>query len=284
MERRNDPSRRAAHLATIDEQTARLRHLCRLMARDRSPRCALNGILVLIPFAATDSLQDATDTADAISRDLTAARAVLGVHCPVLSVVCDMESAPGFSEFVEQFSEKERLRRMGQRCPLVPGVPAGKGSAEAVEGMLRALAGWVCTTFMRQWIYQKCQLEKPGQGLEGVFATNSGLFLLLQALHERQGLLGKLLEMGFSRYAPADRLLFGGCYLAATGKGEDREEPQAFMVGVVERLIEGQSCVYWTDEVRQREAGLQSWVNTGWTILVVLLLGAAGATAVYLLR
>jgi hypothetical protein len=134
---------------------------------------------------------------------------------------------------------------------------------------------------MRQWIYQKCQLEKPGgQGPEDVFTINSSLFLLLQSMHERQEALGKILATGFSRHAPVEQLLFGGCYLAATGRGEG-DRTQAFMAGVLlDRLAEGQSCVYWTDEVRRREARLERLINTGWSVLVVVLL-LAGALAAY---
>jgi hypothetical protein len=278
LTRRDNPRTRAPDASTIEEQTARLRYLCRLIARDRLPYCPINGLLVLIPFAATDSSQDATDTGDVIGRDLAGARSALGLHCPVLSVLCDMESAPGFTEFVAQFSSRERVRRMGQRCPLVPVIePTRK-----VEGILRDLAYWLCTGFMRLWLYQKCQLEKPaGKSLEEVFAINSSLFLLLKEMHERQDHLARILEAGFTRHAPVDWLLFGGCYLAATGS--DAQHNQAFMNGVLERLVEGEACVYWTEDVLRQEARLQGWINAGWGILVVGVLAAA-ALGVYALR
>ena len=42
------------------------------------------------------------------------------VHCPLYALVCDLETAPGFGDFIQQFSAKERLRRIGQRCHLMP--------------------------------------------------------------------------------------------------------------------------------------------------------------------
>jgi hypothetical protein len=271
LTRRDNPRGRQPDAAAIDEQVARLRYLCRLIGRDRFPFCPVNGILVLVPFAATDSSQDATDSGDAIARDLTAARAALGLHCPVLAVLCDMESAPGFTEFVAQFGGRERQRRMGQRCPLVPLVErTGK-----LESILRGLAFWLCTGFMRLWLYQKCQLEKPGgKTPEEVFAINSSLFLLLKEMRDRQESLARILEAGFTRHAPPEWLLFGGCYLAATGL--DAQHNQAFMNGVLERLAESQECVYWTDEVRQREARLQGWINAGWGLLLVGVVAVVG--------
>jgi hypothetical protein len=276
LHRKSTAARSARLSATaLETQAARLRHVCRLLVRDRRPRCGVNGILVLLPFAATDTAQDATDCGDGCQRDLKVARAALGVHCPVVAVVCDMESAPGFTAFVERFTPPERRRRMGQRCPLVPGYTAAEGNgAEGVASagaMYRSLSAWLCKGFMRQWIYQKSQLEKPGgMELSEAMDTNSNLFLLLHEMIQRQEHLAIILEGGFSHYAPENRLLFGGCYLAATGGGDARPY-QAFMAGVIERLMEAQDVVLWTEEVRREEARLQGWINLGWTVLVLLL-------------
>jgi hypothetical protein len=104
----------------IDEQAARLEYLCRLVVRDRHPHCAVNGVLLLIPFAACDSDQQAVSTADALHRDLATATA-LQVDCPHFALLCDMESAPGFLEFAGWFGTTEkRNHRLGAGCPLFP--------------------------------------------------------------------------------------------------------------------------------------------------------------------
>src|SRR5262249_6804628 len=77
--------------AEVGLHGARFEHLCRLLVRDRWPYIPVNGMLVLVPFAATDTDQDALDAAAACQRDLTVARHVLQVNCPTLAVVCDME-------------------------------------------------------------------------------------------------------------------------------------------------------------------------------------------------
>ena len=105
------------NIEEIQLQAVRLRHLCRLIARDRHPYCAVNGMLLLVPFAGTDSDQDATDTADVIQRDLAVARSALKVHCPLFALLCDLESAPGFSELIQRFGAKERLQRVGHASP-----------------------------------------------------------------------------------------------------------------------------------------------------------------------
>src|SRR6266852_911459 len=61
----------------VERSSARLRHLCRLIVRDRRPYCPANGILFLVPFAGADSEEDANQTAAALHQDLASIRAVL---------------------------------------------------------------------------------------------------------------------------------------------------------------------------------------------------------------
>ncbi|MBY0232065.1 MAG: hypothetical protein K2W96_22505 [Gemmataceae bacterium] len=260
-----NPASRAAD--ALETQSARLRHLCRLLVRDRKPYCAVNGLLVLLPFAGLDTLKDAEDAADACRRDLGTARQALGVHAPVLAALCDMESAPGFIDYVRCHKPDDRRRRLGQRTPLVPQLRGG-----AAPGMFRSLADWICQGFLRSSILQRCRLETAaGPTLEEALATNAQLFQLLCDMQGKREMLARVLE-GFAEYAPPDKLLFGGCYLAATGTGGDQ---QAFVPGIVDRLMEGVGCVYWTDEVKRDESRMASMVAMGWALLAVLAVGAA---------
>jgi hypothetical protein len=191
---------------------------------------------------------------------------------------------------------------MGQRCPLFPGLGPGSGihvpptaaargeeaaqQGAAVRAMLRGLAGFLCNDFLKRWIYEKCQLERPngggGPSVKQATGLNSQLFLLLDEMHQRQEHLARILEVGFTRHAPPERLLFGGCYLAATGAAEVAGN-QAFVAGVFDRLREGESFVYWTDEVKQEEARLERWIGRAWAMLflVVASLAALAAAGLY---
>ncbi len=62
--------------AVVDLCAARLAHLCRLIVRDRKPFCPINGILLLVPWAGTDTDDDAGQTAEVLRTDLTAVRAL----------------------------------------------------------------------------------------------------------------------------------------------------------------------------------------------------------------
>src|SRR5262249_9473249 len=81
--------------AWADDLPARLRHLCGLIVRDRRPFCPLNGILVLIPFAGTDRSENAQNVAEFCRRDLATVQEVFRTHCPIFTLICDMERCPG---------------------------------------------------------------------------------------------------------------------------------------------------------------------------------------------
>lgn len=258
----------------IAEQAARLRFLCQLLVRDRRPFCAVNGVLLLVPFASCDSDQDAAYTAEALQRDLAITGTALRVDCPHFALVCDMETANGFSEFLQRFTPRERLRRLGQSCPLFPdlgGAGAESSAGDAVPHLLDSLAKWLCQSIVPLWVYRKFQIEKADTpDRSALVGSNGRLFLLVDELQERSKRLGTILARGLAQRAVPGPLLFGGCYLAGTGSDPERE--QAFVRGLMDRLAESQSCVYWTQATQAEEASYAFWTTLGWTILALAIL------------
>src|SRR5262249_10637650 len=100
--------------AESEELSARLRHLCRLIVRDRLPYCPLNGVLLLLPLAATGDELVANQTGAVCERDLQTIEEALQVRCPLVVLVCDVEQAPGFRDFIARFPEENRGRRLGR--------------------------------------------------------------------------------------------------------------------------------------------------------------------------
>jgi hypothetical protein len=245
--------------------TARLEHLCRLVVRDRRPYAPLNGILLLLPYAAADSDRDANQTGDVWRRDLSAARGVFQLYCPLLALVCDMEKAPGFREFVRSFPPDQRQRRLGQRFPHVPDVPRGAAAEMITNGI-----AWVCNSLFPTWVYERFRLEAPGaEDLAGAVRGNSRLCQLLGEMRARQARFSRILTRGLPLEEDGPVLL-GGCYLAATGA--DPANEQAFVPGVFNRLVEDQEVVSWTEEARQEEEACQHWAVHGYTLLAVVAL------------
>jgi hypothetical protein len=258
------PIRNPEEVAT---QAERFEHLCRLIVRDRAPYVPINGILVLLPFAATDSDQDALDTGATCEQDLEVIHRILQIHTPTLALVCDLETAPGFAEFISCFQDKQRHQRVGHRSPLVPDLDtwAGRGDdqTKARGAMLDGLAQWVFSSVVSSWVSKHFRMETPGRDdVTTATEANSQLFLFMNEMRERRRRLGRLLARGFvlESHAP---LWFGGCYVAGTGP--DPETQQGFVAGVFRRLIEEEKkgLVSWSAEALADEAGYRRWIGMG---------------------
>ena len=260
-----------------DELSARLQHLCRLISRDRRPFCPLNGIMLLVPFAGADSDDDANQTSEVCRRDLTTVRNTLKVNCPILSLVVDLEMAPGFQDFLTRISEKDRRRRVGQRFPLNPDV-----DEEGLQQMVDSGVHWLCNSMFAGWVYKLFRVEESEQDtVEDITTSNAQLYQLLWQLVERQKRLSRILTRGLlgNHSGPP---LFGGCYLGGTGKNAGNE--QAFVAGVFRRLIDEQNFVSWTDEALAEEANFQKWTTRGYAILVGAVLTLAAVVAFFWFR
>ncbi len=253
--------------SAVEHVTTRLRHVCRLIAQTRQPYCPINGILLLVPFDATDNEEDANQTARICQLDLTAAREVLRVQCPLFALVCDLEVAPGFRELIGRLPAEQRHRRLGQRFPMLADMKRVN-----VPEMIAGGVSWIFSEMMPGWIYKLFRVEAPGRDdVDEVLGGNIRLYQLLEQMPERGERLGRVLTRGV---LPDDAgpSLFGGCYLGATGP-DPRE--QAFVAGVFRRLVEKQSCVAWTPAALAEEASLQRRTRYGYLTLA----GVAAAIA-----
>lgn len=248
----------------IDRQAARLRAVCRLLARDRRPYCPINGILLLISFGATDTDEAANHVAMLCQRELAVVRDNLQVRCPSVALVCDLEEADGFMEFQSRLGDKERQQRVGHRFPLLPDIDP-KGQGEMYEGGVR----WVCASMFPKLIYKLFRLEKPGQtDLSQIINANARLYKFLSELSMRQKRMTRIVNrVPFSDGAP----MLSGMYIAATGP------VPAFVAGVFRRLVENQDYVSWTDNALQADRRFHARARFGYFVMILLVLGALGA-------
>jgi hypothetical protein len=257
----------------VEWLTARLRYLCRLIVRDRKPYCPLNGILLLVPFGATDTEEDASQSGAVCQHDLATVRKGFQVSCPTFALVCDLETAAGFREFMERFPMDQRQRRLGQRLPLAPDLHEG----ETVSALVDRGSQWVCNTLFPTYIYRLFRIESEGrEDVSTAVNGNVRLYQLLCQMRERQTRLSRMLTRAISVGDGRSPVLFGGCYIAGTGREPSRE--QAFIAGVFRRLIENQNFVSWTAEAMEEETKFESWTKYGYlgigifTAVVVLIL------------
>ncbi len=247
--------------AEVERLEARFQHLCRLIVRDRRPFCPVNGILLTIPVAASDTDEDAKATGILCQKDLHTARAVLKVHCPVLAMITDLEQVPGFREFMNRFTESQKGRRVGQRFPYNPDL-----EGTTLENKLLEVMQWIGQALVPSWVHRLFRIEHPGSDtMDSAVAGNVLLYQFMDSMRERQSRLGRILATGVT---PDDSgpLMFGGCYLAGTGSSA-RE--QAFAEGVFQRLLQDQNYVSWTREALAEEEYYTQWTWWGYLGLAV---------------
>ena len=257
----------------VDRLSAALAHLCRLIRRDRAPECPLNGVLFLLPLGATDSRDDAQVAAQVLERDLATIREASQLRCPVFALLCDMEHLPGFRDFVLKKLADAKRSRIGQRFPLELPDQSGPAVLDLVERSIYTYFGRT----LRDLVYPLFEIGADGADVES--PLNRNLYLLLDEMRERKYQLAHVLSTGLKRFSDGP-LLYGGCYVAATG-ADERE--QGFVKGVFSRLSEAQSYVAWTDDALRQDERRRRWATLGYTAIVVMVtaVAATGAWAVF---
>src|SRR5262249_2150342 len=176
----------------IETLSARLAHLCRLIVRDRQPYCPINSILLLVPLAASDHDQDADDTGQFLRQALLVARSILQVHCPILALVSDLETAPGIDKLLSAFKPEQRASRVGQRYPMVPDL-----KLEQLDGMIKGGIQGIAHAVFPSWIFRFFRTEGPEPDPKvDVQKLNTELFRLMCHLRDRQGRVGHTLPPG----------------------------------------------------------------------------------------
>ena len=260
----------------VERLTERLEHTCRLIIQERHPYCPINGILVTLPAAGTETDEEANQTGRICQRELNAAQDILQVNCPLFTLVCDMDGVPGFAAFVKRFTPDQRKQRVGSRFRMRPDPSL---SAAEMESWAEKLAQHICHSVIPSFIYKFFRMERTGiDSMETVVKENVALYHLMRQMHERQKRLARILALGIAQETNGPAL-WGGCYIAGTGKDA---ETQAFAHGVFNRLVENQDYISWT-----KEASTQEWNYLRWTRLGYIGLAAYAAVlvlAIFLVR
>ena len=254
----------------VARQKRRLAHLCRLIAADRQPHCAGNGIILLVPLAGTDTVGEAQVTAEACKDDLQVARLEMKIDCPLLTVVVDMEELPGSTDFIQRQNAKQLRNRRGSGFPM-----STRLSKQEFMQEVHTSLNWVCSTYLQDSTYEVFQTESaanpdPAPTVPG----NARLALMLAEMNERaESLRTIILRAIMPDNEPVFR--YTGCYLAATGpKGS-----QAFVAALIEKMIKEQSAVTWTDHALAEDANNHAWANDYFLAACVLFLAWCGLVA-----
>ena len=259
----------------------RLAYLCRLIATERRPWCPLNGVLVLLPWAALETDELSRTAVGVLSADLTVIRSTFRLRYPHYLMVCDLEQAAGFDEFRRGFTRDSLRSRIGQRIPLIPDRPA-----DEMPAVLESVADWVRLNVMPSFVLNWLRLDWPPEARKTsqfVPTYNRKLFLFLFDLYRRGPRLGRVLANGIpvertiDRDDPVSALpLIGGCYFAATGR---EERNQAFVAGVFQKLTESLDAVSWSNAAFADDRSYARWTII--LYLTTLVITAATGFGIY---
>jgi hypothetical protein len=227
----------------------------------------VNGILVLIPAAATASAAEAAQTGALCHQDLATVRQTLQVHCPVQLMVCDLETVPGFGELLSRLpDEKQRRQLFGRRFPLLPRLTDAE-----VPGMLDSGVKWLCGELISTLAFRLLNTESAHtEDVQEIVRGNARLVRFLGEWNRRQGNLSKILVQGVAP-EPGEPVLLGGCYLAATGPDAARQ--QGFIAGVFRLLLETQNYVFWTRQASLDERHYRRLTYATYTAAALMAIG-----------
>ena len=228
----------------------RLRHVCQLIQRTRSPLCPINGLLTVLPVSLIEGSPGSLVTA--MQKDMAVLRESLQVRCPNTALITEMESEEGFIELMKRLPARQVSdNRFGEGADLWV-VPE--------SDRLGAIATRAVGKF-EDWIYKLFQhegaLKKKG---------NAALFTLLSRSRGPFATnLKDILRNGFGFNLQTnpelahEQFLFGGCYFAATGYSSTTQ-------GFVRSLFADKMCkqegeVEWSPEARLLDQKYQMAAN-----------------------
>jgi hypothetical protein len=257
------PRPTAASATERDETRERFSYVCRLLRTDRAGVAPINGIVAVVPGdLLVSGAVDPQLVGQALGDDLSTALSATGVRAPVVALVLGLDREPGFVELISRMPAAERAGRLGQRFPagLVPSYDQLGSLASRACGMVEDLVSG--------------RLFRSGTIL--ATANNDRLATLVARL--RSELAGRLtVILRRALVAPdgetSERAPFvAGCYLAACGEPPDE---RAFVRGVIDRLLDCQGDLEWTQQEVHADARAHGVARVLW-VVSGLLIAAAG--------
>ena len=226
---------------------ARIEALCRILLAEGRDCPIVRGVVALFPAGWTTS-GEAVRWASALRDDLNAIERVTRVRPPVFAMIPEMESVPGFPEFIHRMPREARQQRVGFAVP--------REHALGDDVPQRGL------TWLSGWFHAWTLNLMAGNPLDT--AGNGRLFLLDHEIRRYRSRWRKILDSALATHRDSEPALFRGLYLAATGVGLD---DQAFSAGLFRgprgRVVADHVTTTWTAQAEaddRRYRRLAAWV------------------------
>ncbi len=217
------------------EGVHRVESLCRRLAALQPDCPVVRGVVVLFPISWAGQ-RDSVKWAAALRDDLNAIRRTFQVRLPVFALIPQMETVPGFDEFVGRMSHAFRQSRCGFAVPSTHAF-----SGELVQRGLVWMSDW-----FHGWVLNLMSEDLLNQ------SGNNHLFQLDHEVRRFRKRLRAIMEAGFSTHRESEPVLFRGCYFLASG-AEPHE--QAFAAGLFRsprgRIYSEHLVTQWTEEAER---------------------------------
>ncbi|HTN00439.1 MAG TPA: hypothetical protein VL132_01100 [Planctomycetaceae bacterium] len=238
----------------------RLDYFCERLVAERGAYCPVNGLLQVIPLRWTQSTAYEPLFAS-IGQDLQTLHDGLHLQFPVVCLHAGLEEVIGSAQFLDRGRQMDARfldSRAGSRYPA--GLPIDdKSTLWVVERGLLWFRDWVYAEFAKN-------LASP---------QNRQLYQFLCALSDRRERLARELRSAMGEMHLRLPVRLSGCYFAATGADASR---QAFVHGVMQRLMGEQNDVAWLPEWRARDQR-RLWLTGVFALLTLGVLAADGLLA-----
>jgi type VI protein secretion system component VasK len=212
------------------EGIARLETVCRLLLTLRPDCPGLRGVVVLFPLSWAGQAES-VKWAAAVRDDLRTLQRTLGLRFPVFTLISEMESAPGFLEFLRRMSNPLRQSRCGFAVPT-----SHVFSGDLVQRGLVWMSGW-----FHGWTLSLMADDLLNQ------VGNNRLFCLDLEFRRYRKRLRSLLDAALATPRESEPVAFRGCYFVACGAATTE---QAFSAGLLRgargRLFAEHAATEWT--------------------------------------
>ena len=228
------------------EATDRLEFACDQLRQARMPLAAINGCVVLLPLQVNRAADaDATSLGQAVGEDLATLARVLGVRAPVTFVAGVLQDDPAIDDLLTRLDAGRRTAACGQ--PFPPGLPP---TPEHLHALAFNATGSLSDRLAELLLNPRRIAEQP---------ANRHLLAMLGRLRLHVGTqIARVLQQAFSPdlHGGVDGRrglmpLLAGCYVASISGTASR---RAFVRGLLDRVVQLQGELDWTDESLRAEA------------------------------
>lgn len=224
----------------------RLEFACDQLRLARIPLAAINGVVVLLPLQINRTAEaEAATLGQAVGEDLATITRVLGVRAPVTMVAGVLQDDPAIDDLLTRLDVGKRSAVCGQPFPL--GLPP---APEHLHALAFNATGSLNDRLAELLLDPRRIGQQPANRHLLAMLGRLRLHISTQIARVLQQAFSPDLHGGVDGRRGAMPLL-AGCYVASVSANANR---RAFVRGLLDRVVQMQGELDWTDESLRAEA------------------------------